>query len=397
MVLCHDIIQILHLPDGDVRALCLVVALDDGFMRVAAVHGERLGESIPADRFLQEAPRRLFIPVLREQKVAGLALLIHGAREIIPLALDWNVRLVQAPAEPHRPLAAVKGFLQLRAVCDHPPGDGRVIHVDPTFKQEFCDVAPAQRGGDIPADAHQQNVGWEMSPFEAERHCLSPPLQHGLEGRPYHKSPQTKTCDKTHAGPGHALSSPSIGVGRRALPSRRIACRAGREVAHEGGRDRPVQPWRGTCFSPCSVHTASEGRRESTVAAPIVPDACMTRPGSTGVRHALETGQVVQVPYSPIQREDGLKKGRKPRCTRQRMICRHTRELRSLRSSTRDLPTALTSCTKLSRRIGMSKNRALSACTSCSTRWSMRPRTLWISWRSASSNSAAPQKGRSRW
>ena len=90
MVLFHDIIQVFHLPDGDVRAMCLVVALDGGFIRVAAVNGDRLGESIPADRFLQEAQRRLFIPVLREQKVDGLALLIHGAIEIIPLALDFN-------------------------------------------------------------------------------------------------------------------------------------------------------------------------------------------------------------------------------------------------------------------------------------------------------------------
>ena len=41
-----------------------------------------------------------------------------------------------------------------------------------------------------------------MSPFEADRHRLSPPLQHGLEGRPYHKSPQTKTCDRTLMPPG---------------------------------------------------------------------------------------------------------------------------------------------------------------------------------------------------
>src|SRR5215475_11987989 len=26
---------------------------------------------------------------------------------------------------------------------------------------------------------------------------VSPPWQHELEGRPYHKSPQTKTCDRT--------------------------------------------------------------------------------------------------------------------------------------------------------------------------------------------------------
>src|SRR5262245_19724008 len=37
-----------------------------------------------------------------------------------------------------------------------------------------------------------------MSPCEADRHRLSPPLQHGWEGRPYHKSAQTKTCDRTN-------------------------------------------------------------------------------------------------------------------------------------------------------------------------------------------------------
>src|SRR5262249_1876207 len=85
----------------------------------------------------------------------------------------------------------------LWAVFDHPPVDRRVIHVDPTFQHAVFDVARAQRVGHIPADAPQHNVWWAMSPFEADRHRLSPPLLHGLEGRPYHKSPQTKTCDRT--------------------------------------------------------------------------------------------------------------------------------------------------------------------------------------------------------
>src|SRR5438132_4140349 len=109
-------------------------------------------------------------------------MLLHGAIEVIPLAFDLDIGFVHAPADPHRSLAAVKGFLQERAVFDHPPVDGRVIHVDTSFEHEFFDVARAQGVGDIPADTHQNNVLREMGPFEADRHRLSPPWQHGSEG-----------------------------------------------------------------------------------------------------------------------------------------------------------------------------------------------------------------------
>jgi hypothetical protein len=38
-----------------------------------------------------------------------------------------------------------------------------------------------------------------------------------------------------------------------------------------------------------------QDRRNDTVTARSVPDGCMTRPGSTGFTHALETGEVVSV------------------------------------------------------------------------------------------------------
>jgi hypothetical protein len=111
--------------------------------------------------------------VLREEKVNGLAVFIHRPIQIAPLALHFHVRLVHAPADPHRALATVKGFFQERALFDHPPIDGRVIHVDPTFEHKFFDVACVQGVGDIPTDAHQNDVLWEMGPFEADRHRLS--------------------------------------------------------------------------------------------------------------------------------------------------------------------------------------------------------------------------------
>jgi hypothetical protein len=54
MILLHDIIQIFHLPDGDVRAVLFVIALDGGFIGVTAVNRDRLWDAIAADGLLEE-------------------------------------------------------------------------------------------------------------------------------------------------------------------------------------------------------------------------------------------------------------------------------------------------------------------------------------------------------
>jgi hypothetical protein len=51
-----------------------------------------------------------------EQKINGLTVFVDGAIQGVPLAFDLDRGLVHAPANPHRPLAAMKGFLQLGAV-----------------------------------------------------------------------------------------------------------------------------------------------------------------------------------------------------------------------------------------------------------------------------------------
>jgi len=52
MVLFHDIIQILHLTDSDVRAVLFVIALDGGFIGVTAINGDGLRQPVAADGFL---------------------------------------------------------------------------------------------------------------------------------------------------------------------------------------------------------------------------------------------------------------------------------------------------------------------------------------------------------
>jgi hypothetical protein len=86
--------------------------LDGGFIGVTAVDGHLLGETIAADGLLQKPERSRFIAVLREQKVNRLALLIHRPIEIPPLPLDFDRGFVHTPTHPHRPLAAMEGFVR---------------------------------------------------------------------------------------------------------------------------------------------------------------------------------------------------------------------------------------------------------------------------------------------
>ena len=73
-------IVMMKMRNNDVRAVFLIVALNGRCIGVTAVDGNRLRDPVAADGFLQKAQRGLFIAVLREQKVNGLALLIQGNR-----------------------------------------------------------------------------------------------------------------------------------------------------------------------------------------------------------------------------------------------------------------------------------------------------------------------------
>src|SRR5262245_4275739 len=96
-----------------------------------------------ADRLRQESLSGLLVPLLGEQKVNGLAGLVYRAIEIAPLPLHFDVRLVHAPTDPHRALAAMKRLFQQGTVFDHPALDGRVVDRDPTLLQQFFDMSIA--------------------------------------------------------------------------------------------------------------------------------------------------------------------------------------------------------------------------------------------------------------
>src|SRR6266704_5249653 len=107
MILFHNVVEILDLADFDRGVVCLIVALDGGCIGRTPVDGDLLWHAMAADRLGQKSLGHLLVPVLREEEVDGLARLVDGAVEIIPLAFDLDVGFVHAPTHPHRALAPV--------------------------------------------------------------------------------------------------------------------------------------------------------------------------------------------------------------------------------------------------------------------------------------------------
>jgi hypothetical protein len=87
MVLFHQIIEILHLADDDRGPMLGIVAPNGRRTGLTAIDGDLVGNPVAADRFLEKVQGGLLIPLLRQQKVNGLAVSIYGAIEVAPLAL----------------------------------------------------------------------------------------------------------------------------------------------------------------------------------------------------------------------------------------------------------------------------------------------------------------------
>ena len=120
-----------------------VIAFDGGFIGITAVDSNGLRKPVAADRLLQKPERGLCIAVLRQQKVNGLAVLIHRTIEVVPLPFDLDIGLVHAPADPHRALPAMKRLFQQGTVFHHPALDRGVVDGHSTLLQQFFDMSIA--------------------------------------------------------------------------------------------------------------------------------------------------------------------------------------------------------------------------------------------------------------
>src|SRR5262249_910296 len=103
---------IFHLANDDGSPMFLIVAPDSSRIGLAPVDGDDLRDTMAADGLGQEAQGYWFVPLLRQQQIDRLTVLIHRAIEIPPVACDFDIRLVHPPAAPHGPFVAMERLFE---------------------------------------------------------------------------------------------------------------------------------------------------------------------------------------------------------------------------------------------------------------------------------------------
>jgi hypothetical protein len=233
MVLCDDVVEVVALTACYRRTAFLVLAFDGGFIGVTPVNRDGLRDPVTADRFCEKPERGVFLSVFYEQDVNGLTGRIHRTISIPPLAFHTDGRFIPPPAGPHGPLAVVEHRFEWRAVVDHLPVVGRVIHLYPTFLHARFDMARAQWLRPRPAPAGQNTClgKWGALKLVMVSPSWLPPASSPREI--IRKNVPRKTCDRTLCRPVRASldgGRSGSGHGGKSLPP----VRGGGHLRHEG-------------------------------------------------------------------------------------------------------------------------------------------------------------------
>jgi hypothetical protein len=141
------------------------IRLTIGVQDLTNIDGDLLWHAVAADRLGQETRGSLLVALLRQQKINGLTVFIHGAVEIPPLAFDFDKRLIHPPAHPHRALAAMEGLFQLGTVFQDPTVDRGVIDRDTAFLHQLFHLAVAQGVGHVPPHTREDNIFHKVDPL----------------------------------------------------------------------------------------------------------------------------------------------------------------------------------------------------------------------------------------
>ena len=105
MVLLDEVVEIFGLADLDRRFTISIDRFERGEIGTAFVDGHRLGYPILGDRFFKVPPGCSLVTMGAQQEVDGVAVLVHGAVEIFPVALDADVRVSRPWELRPKPLA----------------------------------------------------------------------------------------------------------------------------------------------------------------------------------------------------------------------------------------------------------------------------------------------------
>ncbi len=99
MILLNHVIQVLAGPDERLSGQdALDLQYGDGLMgRLTAVECDLPRSLMISDRLLEEAYGSRFIPILAQQEIDCLTLLIDRAVEIAPLTLHFDIGFIDSP------------------------------------------------------------------------------------------------------------------------------------------------------------------------------------------------------------------------------------------------------------------------------------------------------------
>src|SRR5438552_1759707 len=130
MVLLNDVVQVLGTPHSD-SAPSRVLASQEAQRPVArymAIECDLARSSIRmrGERPPKERLRSGDASIRSQHEVYAAPLLVHGSVQIMPFALDRDVRLVNAPGTNDRAGKAIPALLKFRNIANHPSHDRRV-------------------------------------------------------------------------------------------------------------------------------------------------------------------------------------------------------------------------------------------------------------------------------
>jgi hypothetical protein len=104
------------------------------------------------------------IPVLGHQDIDDLAILIDRPVQIDPTPSDLDICLIDEPPITRRVPAGPRRLNQQRDEPVHPPVNGHVIDLDPTFDQQLFDISVRQAVTQIPTDRQHDDLWREAEP-----------------------------------------------------------------------------------------------------------------------------------------------------------------------------------------------------------------------------------------
>ena len=197
MILLDDVVQVLAVSDLDVcpapmlpaqqpqRSMARYVSIE----RDLARHAGRLG----GKSFAEERLSRCDAAIGAKQKIDCLAVLVDGAVQVMPLALDRDVGLCDSPGGPNRFGEPSPPLLELRYLASYPSKDCRVGDLDVALGHHLHEVAIGKPIRDVPPYAELDNVGIEGA--LAVHRVTSDRLRHPA---PLIRSRQSNQCPPLH-------------------------------------------------------------------------------------------------------------------------------------------------------------------------------------------------------